>query len=116
MGFPEHLDYMHKNKVKKKAVEKKVAPIPKSIDRIVEKPIAPIVKVIEHPNYAPMVEKQATMTAVLAEQAIASMRDSVNNNQTVMAEIVKRIAIRPKEFIIVRDGQQNMTKIIPVYE
>ena len=55
-------------------------------------------------------------TSRLANQAISSMRDSVNNNQAVMAEIVKRIAIRPKEFIIVRDGQQNMTKIIPVYE
>jgi len=63
-----------------------------------------------------VVVDQNKETSRLANQAIASMRDSVNNNQAVMAEIVKRIAIRPKEFIIVRDGQQNMTKIIPVYE
>jgi len=52
----------------------------------------------------------------MAGQAISSMRDSVNNNQAVMAEIVSMIGARPKEFIIQRDGKGDMTKIIPVYE
>lgn len=79
-------------------------------------PVAPIIKVIEQPNYSPMVMEQGKATAKLADQAIASMRDSVNNNQAVMAEIVKRIAVRPKEFLIQRDNKGDMMKIIPVYE
>ena len=70
MGFAEHMDSMPKKKAKKKAAKKTEKPVaPKIVEKIVEKAISPIVKVIEHPNYAPMVEKQATMTAVLAEQA-----------------------------------------------
>ncbi|MCK5236084.1 MAG: hypothetical protein KAR06_03780 [Deltaproteobacteria bacterium] len=114
MGFVEHMESMPKKKKVVKKAEKPVAP--KIIEKIIEKPIAPIVKVVNQPDYSPMVVKQSAETGKLAQQAIASMRDSVNNNQAVMAEIVARIAVRPKEFLIVRDGQGDMTKIIPVYE
>jgi len=118
MGFAEHMQSMPKQAKKKakKKDAKKVAPIPKATDRIVEKPIAPIIKVIEQPDYSPMVEKQATITAVLAEQAMASMRDSVNNNQVVMAEIMRKMLIKPIRFIIKSDNQGNLTEIIPVYK
>lgn len=55
-------------------------------------------------------------TTMLAEQAIASMRDAVNNNQAVMGEIVNKLTNRPKEFLIQRDRKGDMVKIIPVYE
>ncbi len=80
------------------------------------KPVAPIIKVIEQPNYSPAVLEQSNINKKLAEQAIASMRDSVNNNQAVMGEIVRLIGFRPKEFIIQRDAKGDMAKIIPVYE
>ena len=72
--------------------------------------------VIKMPDLSPAVIGQSKETAKLAQQAIASMRDSVNNNQAVMAEIVARIAVRPKEFLIQRDNAGDMTKIIPIYE
>ncbi len=80
------------------------------------KAVAPIMKVIEQPNYSPAVIEQSKETARIASQAIASMRDSVNNNQAVMGEIIHRLSIKPKEFIIQRDGRGDMVKIIPVYE
>ena len=55
-------------------------------------------------------------TRKLAAQAIATMRDSVNNNQAVMAEIINRISIKPKEFLVVRDAKGDISKLIPVYE
>ena len=60
--------------------------------------------------------KSKNQTGKLAQQAISSMRDSVNNNQAVMAEIINRISVRPKEFLIQRDVKGNITKIIPVYD
>ena len=59
--------------------------------------------------------KSGNQTGKLATQAISSMRDSVNNNQAVMAEVIRQISVRPKEFLIVRDNKGDMTKIIPVY-
>ena len=78
-------------------------------------PFAPVIKVIEQPDYLPAVTEQTKATAKLAEQAIASMRDTVNNNQAVMQEIVTRLGVYPKEFLIQRDGKGDMVKIIPVY-
>ena len=98
--------------VKKKKAVKKVAPI----ERVIEKSIAPIIKVIEQPNYSPMVVEQSANVGRIAEQAIASMRDTVNNNQAVMGEIAKQIGNRPKELLVVRDKNRDITKIIPVYE
>jgi hypothetical protein len=107
-----------KKKIAKKKVEKKTAHVvtEKLVKVEVERPIAPIVKVIEHPDYSPMINEQAENVGRLAEQAIASLRDSVNNNQAVMAEIAKQIGNRPKKFIIARDARGDMTEVIPVYE
>lgn len=115
MDFTQHMASMPQKK-KKKVAEKKVEKPAKIIEKVIEKPIAPIVKVINQPDLSPVVIGQSKETAKLAQQAIASMRDSVNNNQAVMAEIVARIAVRPKEFLIQRDNQGDMTKIIPIYE
>lgn len=52
----------------------------------------------------------------MAEQAIASMRDTVNSNQAVMGEIVKQLSNRPVEFIVQHDNKGKLAKIIPVYE
>lgn len=52
----------------------------------------------------------------MAEQAIASMRDTVNSNQAVMGEIVKMISNRPLWFNIERDNKGDMVRIIPIYE
>ncbi len=60
--------------------------------------------------------KELKSITALADQAIASMRDSVNNNQAVMGEIISRISIKPKEFLVVRDNMGDMVKIIPVYD
>ena len=60
--------------------------------------------------------KELKSITALADQAIASMRDSVNNNQAVMGEIISRISIKPKEFLVVRDSRGDMVKIIPVYD
>lgn len=51
----------------------------------------------------------------MANQAIASMRDTVNNNQVIMGEIITQLSIKPTEFLIQRDGKGDMVKIIPVY-
>lgn len=99
-----------KKKAVKKAAEKPIKPI------VVEKPISPIIKIIEQPNFSPEIIKQSKATEKLAEQAIASMRDSVNNNQAVMGEIVKMIGFRPIRFDIERDRKGDMARIIPVYE
>jgi len=52
----------------------------------------------------------------LADQAIASMRDSVNHNAAVMGEVIEKLTRKPKEFIIQRNARGDMTKVIPVYE
>lgn len=118
MSLGEYIKNAPRKKAKKKATKKAEDPKPveKVIEKIIEKPIKPIIKVIEQPNYAPMVSEQAENIGRIAEQAIASMRDSVNNNQAVMAEIVKQIGNRPKEFLVQRDKNRDISKIIPVYE
>jgi len=80
------------------------------------KAIAPVIKVIEQPNFSPEIIKQSKATEKMAIQAIASMRDSVNNNQAVMGEIIKRIGFKPIRFDIERDRKGDMVRIIPVYE
>jgi len=55
-------------------------------------------------------------TARLAEQAIASMRNAVNDNQAIMGEIIHQLSVKPKEFLIVKDNKGDMVKIIPVYD
>lgn len=80
------------------------------------KPIAPIIKIIEQPNYSPAVLEQAKLNERLAMQAIASMRDSVNNNQAVMGDVVRVLTSRPIRFDIERDRKGDMVRIIPVYE
>jgi len=111
-------DYLNNapKKAKKKAVKSK-GEKPKEM-RPIEKlvPVAPIIKVIEQPNYSPEIIKQSANVGKMAEQAIASMRDTVNNNQAVMGEIVSRLSIKPIEFIIQRDNKGDMSKIIPVYK
>lgn len=52
----------------------------------------------------------------IAQQAIASMRDAINHNETILSEVIKQIAPKPKEFLIQRDGKGDMVKIIPVYD
>ncbi len=111
-------DYINQAPKKAKAAKKKPTQKAESKPVIKEviKPISPIVKVIEQPNYSPAIEKQMTMNTLLADQAIASMRDTVNNNQAIISEIAGKIGKRPKEFIIQRDNMNNITKVIPVYE
>ena len=120
MSLYKHIQSMPKKKkkaAKKKAVKNVDKPVEaKIIEKIVEKPIAPVVKIIEQPDYSPLINEQAGNVGRLAEQAISSMRDTVNNNQAVMSEIAKQIGNRPKEFLVVRDKNRDMTKIIPVYE
>lgn len=117
MSLAQHIKSLPKKAAKKKAVKKEVEKKPKITERIIEKPVAPIIKVIEQPNYAPMVEKQAAITGILAEQAIASMRDSVNNNQAVLGEIIRILTDRPipTRFDIHRDGKGDMASITPIY-
>lgn len=111
-------EYIKKAPKKAKKKAKKSAP-PKEIkaEKIETlKAVAPIVKVVEQPDYSPAVIEQGKLTEKLAQQAVSSMRDSVNNNQAVMGEIVKMLAERPTRFIIQRDNKGNMNEIIPVYE
>ena len=77
------------------------------------KPAVPIVKV---PDLSPAVLKQSKETEKLAIQAIASMRDSVNNNQAMMGEVVKVLMVRPIRFDVERDRKGDMVRIIPIYE
>lgn len=112
-------DYIKKapKKAKKKTV-KKIEKPKEAKPVVVEKPIAPIIKVIEAPNFSPEIIKQGEMNKKLAEQAIASMRDSVNNNQAVMGEIIKLLVNRPMpvRFDIQRDGKGDMASITPIYD
>ena len=62
------------------------------------------------------VKDNSTEVKRMAEQAIASMRDTVNSNQAVMGEIVKQLSNRPVEFIVQHDNKGKLAKIIPVYE
>lgn len=55
-------------------------------------------------------------TAMLAEQAIASMRDAINHNEAVMGEVIARLTSRPVRFDISRDNKGNMTSITPIYD
>ena len=103
-----------KQKIAKKKAAKKTEVKP--VIKEVIKPISPIVKVIEQPDFSPAIEKGMTVNALLAEQATASMRDTVNHTQTIMGEIVSKLGNRPKEFIIQHDGKGEMTKVIPIYE
>lgn len=107
-----------KEAAKKPAAKKAEAPAPKPVEVVKEvvKPIAPIVKVVEQPDYSPAVVKQMDSVEKLARQAITSMREAVNHNDAVMAEVINRLAKRPKEFLIQRDRQGNIVKMIPVYD
>jgi hypothetical protein len=105
-----------KKKIAKKKAVKKAEVIEKITEKVIEKPIAPIVKIIEQPDYSPMINEQAENVGRIAEQAIASLRDSVNNNQAVIGEIAKKIGNRPKEFLVQRNAKGDIEKIIPVYE
>ena len=97
---------------KKKVIEKMVD---KPIEKVTEKAIAPIINIIEQPDYSPLVIEQSKSAAKLAIQAIAMMNDVIDNNSEVMAEIVAKLTVKPKEFLIVRDNKGDMIKIIPVY-
>ncbi len=55
-------------------------------------------------------------TRMLAEKAIASMKDALNQNDHVYAEIVKLMTVRPIRFDIHRDNMGNMVSVIPIYE
>jgi len=56
------------------------------------------------------------MTRLMAEQAIATMKDTVNHNGAVYAEIVKMMTHKPVRFDIHRDNMGNMVSVIPIYE
>jgi len=56
------------------------------------------------------------LTRMLAEKAIASMKDAVNHNDHVYSEIVKLMTHRPIRFDIHRDNMGNMVSVIPIYE
>ena len=106
----------NKTKSEKKKKPLKSVKTPKPVIKEVIKPISPVIKVVEQPDFSPAIEKGMTINTLLAEQAIASMRDNVNNNQAIMSEIAGRLGNRPKEFIIQRDAKGDMTKVIPVYD
>jgi len=55
-------------------------------------------------------------TRMLAEKAIASMKDALNHNDHVYSEIVKLMTHRPIRFDIHRDNMGNMVSVIPIYE
>lgn len=116
MSFEQHMKSMPK-KAKKKTAKKTEQPKPVEKTIVVEKPIAPIIKVIEQPNYSPEIIKQSANVEKMAEQAIASMRDSVNNNQAVLGEIIRILTDRPipTRFDIHRDGKGDMASITPIY-
>jgi hypothetical protein len=82
----------------------------------VEQKLAVIQALIDSKKNIKPVKDNTLDVRRMAEQAIASMRDSVNNNQVIMSEIINTLSMRPKEFIIVRDNNKDMVKIIPVYE
>lgn len=104
-----------KKKAVKKVAEKKIEP--KIITKTIEKPVAPVIKVIEHPDYSPIVMEQTGNVGKMAEQAIASMRDSVNNNQAVVSEIIRVLTNKPMpiRFDIQRDKKGDMSSLTPVY-
>ena len=116
MSFEQHMKSMPK-KAKKKTAKKVEQPKPIEKPAVVEKPVAPIIKVIEQPNYSPALIEQSKTTNKLAEQAIASMRDSVNNNQAVLGEIIRILTDRPTpvRFDIKRDGKGDMASLTPIY-
>jgi len=80
----------------------------------IEKKLAVIEALVEAKK-KPVKDNSAEVKA-MAEQAIASMRGTVSNNQAIMGEIVNRLSNRPVEFLIQRDGKGDMVKIIPVYD
>jgi len=61
--------------------------------------------------------KSGNQTGKLATQAIASMRDSVNNNQAVMGEIIRLLTERPMpiRFDVQKDRKGDMVSITPIY-
>ena len=62
------------------------------------------------------VKDNSAEVKMMAEQAIASMRDTVNNNQVIMGEIVRIMNIKPIRFDVERDRKGDMVRIIPIYE
>ena len=113
MSLAQHIKSLPKKAAKKKVVKKKVEE--KAIEKQVA--VAPIVKVIEQPNYSPAVLEQSKSTEKLASQAIASMRDAVNNNQAVLSEVIRILTDKPTpiRFDVQRDGN-GITAVIPVYK